>query len=137
GRPRLRHPEAPVTLGAMSGRSEEGGTHRPLPSVRIPLLRDELRASRMRRTAVLAAGVLLVVGGIASAIFLPGVFEGPSEPEGEAPVAAHLGELAGDAGVLELPDTPAAPEPDEASEPVAQPLPNGEGTRTVRPFGNA
>ena len=120
----------------MSGRSEEGGTHRPLPSVRIPLLRDELRASRVRRTAALAIFALLVVSGIASAIFLPGVFGTSGEPEGDAPAAAHVGELASDAGVIELPDTPAAVEP-EAPAPVAQPLPNGEGTRTVRPFGNA
>ena len=123
----------------MSGRPEEGGSHRPLPSVRIPLLRDELRASRVRRMAALGVGALLVVGGITSAIFLPGVFGITSEPVDEAPVeASGHDELASGEAAIEVPDTPAdVEEPAEPAPLAATPLPDGDGTRTVRPFGNA
>lgn len=114
----------------MSERTEESAAHRPLPSVGIPLLRDELRATRVRRIAVIATAVVLGLGGIAAAIFLPDVL-------GASPSPSHAS----------APAEPAAEEEpavatEEAAAPTVESLtvseePIADGTRIVRRFGDA
>ncbi len=115
----------------MPRRTEEVGSHRPLPSVGIPLLRDELRATRVRRTVALIAGGVIAAGGITAAIVLPDGDPGgepaataPSEVAAEAAIATDAGEPE---AVAEAPDLTLSEEP----------LPDGDGTRTVRRFGGA
>jgi len=55
-------PGEEATDDALSGR------YRPLPSVDMPLLADQRRASRMRRLAIVGAGVLVVAAGVAAAV---------------------------------------------------------------------
>lgn len=121
----------------MSERSEQGRTHRPLPSVGIPLLRHELRAQRVRKTIALSVALgLFVVGGV-SAFVLPNVLDSSDddtpvdeEDSALAPIEPELAlEAAIDAGV----DEPEAPPPTLSEAPLA----DGDGTRTVRPFGDA
>ncbi|HJL19453.1 MAG TPA: peptidoglycan DD-metalloendopeptidase family protein [Sandaracinaceae bacterium LLY-WYZ-13_1] len=123
------------------GPPEDGVQHRPLPSVGIPLLRDELRATRVRRLAALVGAVLLVIGAVLAAIFVPGWLPSGGD-EAEQPAAAAA---------------PAEPPPlstiddDDAGIPDG-PLPNveteeerlvvaeeelDEGTRVVRRFGES
>lgn len=115
-------------------RSDEGVTHRPLPSVGIPLLRDELRASRVRRTVALSVGLALLAGGIAAAIFVPDLFaEGsPTAAASAHPDPAVVGDE--DAGTDASAPAAAAPEAPVVSE---EPLADGDGTRTVHRFGSA
>lgn len=121
----------------MSEPSDDGGVrHRPLPSVGIPLLRDEVRASRVRR--LVGAAVL----GVVAIAALVSVFVAPDlwgiEPEApDTPTAATasdpppLHEL--DAAIaLDGLGEELAPEP-----PEEEPLADGEGTRVVRPFGTS
>lgn len=115
---------------------EERVQHRPLPSVGIPLLRDELRASRIRRAVGGGVLVALVLGGAASAVLVPSWLDRDTPADEEArlddevapptELAAHPGE-----GLPEVPE--AIPEP----EPVPEPLPDGDGTRTTQRFGDA
>lgn len=122
----------------MSERSDEGGSHRPLPSVGIPLLRDELRATRMRRTVALGAAGVLVIAGAGSALFFSGAFSGEAEEETEsAPAAAGPldDELSAELDEIDAGIEPEVEEPPPS--PTPQPLADGDGTRTVRPFGNA
>jgi murein DD-endopeptidase MepM/ murein hydrolase activator NlpD len=122
----------------MPERTTEGVTHRPLPSVGIPLLRDELRASRVRRIVLIAVASALGIGAIVAAVVLPNVLSA-SASEGTAPAAA----AAPDQDELEAQDeAPAEEEAPEAPPAAAltvseEPLPHGEGTRTVRRFGDA
>ncbi len=131
----MQPPEAAVTLAAMPERDAEGVSHRPLPSVRIPLLRDELRATRMRRTIALSIAAALAVGAIAAAIFVPGMWgsEEAHEAEGPAAAAEPPRTWIDDAG------TEPAPGPEGAEAPVVseEELPDGAGTRTVHRFGTA
>lgn len=111
---------------------DDGALHRPLPSVGIPLLRDELRASRVRRIAVLSLGSVLAISAIAGAIFLPDVLgASASAPRPSRPAAA--------APVDEIEEAPVE-EPAVAAEPAPvveeESLP-GNITRTVRHFGDA
>ena len=126
----MRGRPAHVTLRRMADGSEDE-VHRPLPSVGMPLLRDDVRASRIRR-AVLAAGAI-VIAIVGLAIFaLPRLLS--SAPEGTSPAAAAapseppLSELGVDAGALE----------DEVEDaPLEVALDGGEGTRITRAFGEA
>ncbi|MCZ7686391.1 MAG: M23 family metallopeptidase [Sandaracinaceae bacterium] len=112
-------------------------SHRPLPSVGIPLLRDELRASRVRRTVALAVGAVLAVSGIAAAIFVPDVWSTASATA--APAAAPDPAIVweDDAGPPAAAAAPAAPALPEAPVVSEEELPGGEGTRTVHRFGGA
>jgi murein DD-endopeptidase MepM/ murein hydrolase activator NlpD len=115
----------------MSEPSEEGaGSHRPLPSVGIPLLRSELRASRVRRTALLSIGLALAAIGIVGAIFVPDLLAAlPDGSHASAPVNSAPSPVStADAG---------GGDPDAGVELAAEPLPNGEGTRVIRRFGAA
>ena len=123
--------------------------HRPLPSVGIPLLRDEVRATRLRRTLAIAAVVLLGSGAVAGLFFVPDLFfaGGGGDDAGEEATAADGAERSlwdFDAGFdLGAP----APEPEEAGGSGAgaevgavvseTPLPDGDGTRIVRHFGES
>jgi murein DD-endopeptidase MepM/ murein hydrolase activator NlpD len=113
--------------------ADDAGLHRPLPSVGIPLLRDELRASRVRKIAALVIVVVLGIGAVAAAIFLPDVLDAnaseprpaaaaPTVPEEEATEDAAVAEAA--VAAIEAPIV----------EEVALP---GDGTRVVRRFGDA
>lgn len=113
--------------------------HRPLPSVGMPLLRDEVRATRLRRVVLAVVAGILLVGGLVALLLFPGVFSswgGASavehEPVGAAPPEPPpLSEL--DASVEDLEEALAA----EPELPEEQPMADGEGTRVVRPFGDA
>lgn len=133
----MRGPDGPVTLGPMPERSDEGVKHRPLPSVDIPLLRDELRAQRVRRTVTLAIGAaVLVIGGVSAFFFAGSSSEEPAQEEAVAQKALTF--APDDDGLFEDGDDEvevSEPEATEESEP--EPLPDGDGTRIVRPFGNA
>ncbi|MCA9609110.1 MAG: M23 family metallopeptidase [Myxococcales bacterium] len=125
----------------MSEPSDDGGVrHRPLPSVGIPLLRDEVRASRMRR--IVGASVLgvLALGALISLFVVPELWGFEPDPPAETEPAATapsdpppLHEL--DASVAGLDDLDAVPE--EAPAPEEVPLANGQGTQVVRPFGTS
>lgn len=114
----------------MSEPSDDGGVrHRPLPSVGIPLLRDEVRASRVRRVV---AGSLV---GVALVAILLAVFVVPELVGEEEPVEEPDDTLASaETAPLSLLDAAAASAPPEV---VEEPLADGAGTRTVRPFGSA
>ena len=123
----------------MSEAPDDGAVkHRPLPSVGIPLLRDEVRASRMRRLVGAVVGGLLVLGGIISAFIVPELWGLPSDaPADEDSGAAAtepppLSEL--DASLDSLEEPPVEELVDATEE---QELDDGEGTRVVRPFGDA
>lgn len=126
----------------MPDRPDPGASHRPLPSVRIPLLRDELRARRVRKTVAISVGLTLVTAGAASAIFVPDLL-GMSSATPEDSATAAEAEPGDEDLALEHSDAGTfAPPPSEeahggpapASE---QPLPDGDGTRSVRRFGTA
>lgn len=118
----------------MADGSEDGEVHRPLPSVGMPLLRDDVRATRVRRVILAAiVGVLVIVG--AAVFVLPALLS--STPDETSPAATApsepppLSELSLDAGALE------DEAPDENDEPLEVALEDGEGTRVTRPFGEA
>lgn len=112
-------------------------THRPLPSVGMPLLRDDVRATRQKQ--LVAALVLLVLGAIVGVVLAvsPGGDEaGETEngPSAEAPaVPLALGYTAPeDAGPEAVDAGPPAPPPEPlAVEPTEAP----GGTRTTHAFG--
>jgi len=121
----------------MSDPSDDGVVkHRPLPSVGIPLLRDEVRASRLR--LAIGGGIVatLLVAGIVTALLMTPGLGGddvaPSDPQ--TSIADHdpppLSEL--DASVAEI-----VSPPEEPPEPEEVPLEQGEGTRVVRAFGQS
>lgn len=121
----------------MSDPSDDAGVrHRPLPSVGIPLLRDEVRASRVRRIVALSVVAVLGVGALVSVFVVPDLW-GIAEPTADPPVTAAaddpppLSEL--DASLAAIADESAA----AASEPAEVPLEDGAGTRVVRPFGSS
>ncbi len=119
----------------MSEPSDDGVVdHRPLPSVRIPLLRDEVRASRLRKTIAGGIVLALVVGGGASALLLPeGDTSEPAPTSTTAQDPPPLSELDASLGDLEL----ALEAASAAEAPEEEPLDDGEGTRVVRPFGRS
>jgi len=117
--------------------------HRPLPSVGMPLLRDEVRATRVRRVVLVAVAGVLLIGGVVGLFFLPGLSLWPTgEPDttDEDAVAAAaaepppLSEL--DASVEAL-EAELAAEAEAPELPREQPMADGEGTRVVRPFGDS
>lgn len=126
----------------MPERPDDGGAqHRPLPSVGIPLLRGELRASRIRRAVGGAIVGLLIVGGIVSAFFLPGMW-GDTEPTsgGDEPATAAsdpppLTEVDASTELLDEPPFEAHEIAEEAV--VEEPLADDEGTRVTRRFGES
>ncbi|MCB9591910.1 MAG: M23 family metallopeptidase [Sandaracinaceae bacterium] len=123
----------------MSEPSDDGVVkHRPLPSVGIPLLRDEVRASRVRRivgASVVGVGLL---GALISVLVSPelwGLGGSAADSVDEPPVAADpppLHEL--DEPEADLDDLDAPP---VEELPAEEPLGDGEGTRVVRPFGTS
>lgn len=119
----------------MPERSDGGGTPRPLPSVGIPLLRDELRASRLRRTIALVLGAVLLVGGAAAAIVLPWMTGSPEERATSAAESAPAPEpVIGDEADAGVAGDVAEPAPELTVS--VEPMPDGDGTRTVRRFGD-
>ncbi len=109
-------------------------THRPLPSVGIPLLRDDLERTRRNRAllAGLGAVVLLIVGLVGwVASFVDGGDDDVEErPSGEAAVPIDLGYVPPvDAPIM--PDAGPPPEPIEVAH-------EDDGTvRTTHLFGTA
>ncbi|MFW5876320.1 MAG: peptidoglycan DD-metalloendopeptidase family protein [Myxococcota bacterium] len=91
---------------------ERAEGHRPLPSVKIPLLREERRATRVRRAAVAGALVLTAAGGVGAAV----LFGTSGNREKES----------GNARAAEAPDTDAPPtEGPEGGEAEAEAMPSG------------
>ncbi len=117
----------------MREQSEEASVHRPLPSVGIPLLRDELRATRLRKWIVLAVAATLLIGGAIAAIFVPQITALLGASSERPPRAASAPPA--DDPVPEEPE--AAPEPETSAVVTEEPLPDGNGTRVVRRFGDA
>lgn len=131
-------------------------THRPLPSVGIPLLRDERRASRTRQVMVSTVVVLTISGGTALAVILPRVLGNHDAPPTHA---AELDDslappvvpppLPGDPptsieeSTQRTPTTPAnataasAADAGQAAATQAPTVTAGGTTRSVRPFGRA
>lgn len=124
---------------------------RPLPSVGIPLLREELRSSRQKKAGV--AGALFAVAGaiVAAAMFWPSSNgEVPEEtpvplPGGASPVvpdAAVEDDVADGeelAPVAELPDVPPAPVADlpvQLGDPAPENAP-GSPTTSEHAFGRS
>ena len=115
-------------------------THRPLPSVGMPLLRDEVRAAQQRRALFTALAVGAALVAIVAAIVVP-MLGGPDEvetsDEGELVAAGpavplHVGHSEPvDAGP---PPVDAGPPP----EPIAvEATDEPGGTRVVHRFGTA
>jgi murein DD-endopeptidase MepM/ murein hydrolase activator NlpD len=119
----------------MPDRPEGEVSHRPLPSVGIPLLRNELRASRVRRIVVACVGGALLIGALVAAIVIPTWSESEAPAVGaaspEVAIAALVDAASQDAGA-----SPAAFAEEELTV-SEEPLPDGNGTRTVRRFGAA
>jgi len=100
-------------------------THRPLPSVDIPLLRDDRRASRKRQWVTTAAVVATLGGGAVAAFWLPRWVSG--EPEAAVsragtpavPLALGTRPDAADAGIaVDEPTSPSADVPSSAAAPT-------------------
>lgn len=125
-------PEAP---------SEEGVQHRPLPSVGIPLLRDELRATRYKRYVALGGGGFLLAGAIGAAVFAPPLFpdEEATDESAVAPAASDPRPLPSLENLEWAEDGPVegANALNEYVVMDGEELPGGEGTRVVRRFGEA
>lgn len=127
--------------------TEPADGHRPLPSVDIPLLREERRASRARQLAAsVAVGVAVAGGAVALLIVrvlpLGGDPEGqaataspppPSEEEASPAVAAESD--AADKEGREPEPTDEAPEPELASEGGDVPITPGAVERRSFQFG--
>ncbi|MEQ9082034.1 MAG: peptidoglycan DD-metalloendopeptidase family protein [Sandaracinaceae bacterium] len=122
--------------------------HRPLPSVDIPLLRDDVRSTRLKRAVALGAGGLLLVLGLVALFVYPGLSgdgAGDSADEASLEGAAAAPEPGSWAETAEAVAPGGATEPEAPTEPeaeaVATPAPTEEledgATRTVRPFGDA
>jgi murein DD-endopeptidase MepM/ murein hydrolase activator NlpD len=100
-------------------------THRPLPSVDIPLLRDDRRASRKRQWVTTAAVVATLGGSAVAAFWLPRWFGGgPEVADSRAgtpavPLALGTRPDAADAGLgVEEPALPAPGLPPSAAAPT-------------------
>lgn len=113
----------------MPDRPEGEVTHRPLPSVGIPLLRNEVRATRVRRFALVGGGVAVLLAGGVTALVLPGWL---GEPESAA--VTTTAEVAPPDAAAEDAGPPAPVVDLTISE---ESLPDGSGTRTLRRFGEA
>ncbi|MFK7989364.1 MAG: peptidoglycan DD-metalloendopeptidase family protein [Sandaracinaceae bacterium] len=121
---------------------DDGVQHRPLPSVGIPILRDDVRASRVRRGV--AGGTLgaLLLAGIVAALLWPGGDDASDAPD---PVAEGIDTIPeedelplDEAGVAMLGDP--LPEPAPTAEEalvVVEETTADEGNRVVRRFGTA
>ena len=120
-------------------------THRPLPSVDIPVLRGDRRASRTRQMMTTAAVVVALGGGAAAAFIVPALLGSgheevrpqPGEPAVPVALGARALEDAGAAlpGVVELlaPPGDAGPSPNDDVTPTTP----GAVTRRTVPFGRA
>ncbi len=119
----------------MPDRPEGEVNHRPLPSVGIPLLRNELRASRVRRIVLASLAGVAGIGALVAAITVPTWSE---DEEASEPSAASPAQPSSDLGAgpedAEVEPVAVAPPDLTVSEEV---LPDGSGTRTVRRFGDA
>jgi len=117
--------------------------HRPLPSVRMPLLRDEVRATRVRRVVLAVVAGVLLIGGLVALLLFPGFAPWPSGDQ-DAPPTDPVGAAAAeppplselDASVEDL-EAALAAESVAPELPEEQPMEDGEGTRVVRPFGDS
>lgn len=117
-------------------------THRPLPSVDIPLLREERRASRQKSATLIVLAVLLVGGGVAAAVVAPmisrrdatgdervagadeasdGADGEPTLAAGESSGGAETGEAEGAESAESAEDAPAEPSPDGDLQPPVAP----------------
>lgn len=127
-------------------------SHRPLPSVDIPLLRDERRAVRARQVFGTVAIAVAIGGGVAAAVVIPRYFarhstsaanpggpavprdlgmQSPAAPELPSSPGQHLTKRGHDGGRPHAPD---------AGMPPAAPPPTPVGpveARTTHAFGNA
>lgn len=123
-------------------------THRPLPSIDIPILRGDRRASRARRLVTTTAVVVALSGGAAAAFVVPALLGGrpdrrPQPGEPAVPVTLGARDQAPDAGltppiiapVVEL----AAPNLDGGPAPLDDVTPTtpGASTRRTVAFGRA
>lgn len=103
-------------------------SHRPLPSVGIPLLRKDLRRSRARRWVAVSLVMAVVTAVGIAALTLPSwLSESPGAP------AAEPEQVWAETVEPELEPAADAVEPTVSQEA----LPDGTGTRTVRRFGEA
>lgn len=118
----------------MSRRPDEV-QHRPLPSVGIPLLRDDVRATRVRRLAIGVTLSLLAAGGVVALFVLPDL--GDDElPEPQDATAAAIAALPRE--LLDKPDAgPADGGVEMAAELDEEPLDDQGSVRVVRRFGEA
>lgn len=114
-------------------------SHRPLPSVGMALLRDDVRATRQKQLVAVAA--LLVVGVIVGVVVAVGPGE---EPEGEAEATAGVDAPAVPLALGFTPPADGGPEPVDAGPPPPPPEPLAVepteapgGTRTTHAFGRA
>jgi murein DD-endopeptidase MepM/ murein hydrolase activator NlpD len=114
--------------------------HRPLPSVGMPLLRDDVRASRHKQLILALLLVLVAALAGAGAMLVPGA---PGPPAENEPVAAATGPAV-PLGVGFVPPHDAGPPivdagpPPPPPEPIAiEPAEEPGITRTVHAFGRA
>ncbi|UJR81338.1 M23 family metallopeptidase [Sandaracinus amylolyticus] len=115
-------------------------THRPLPSVGMPLLRDDVRTTRQKQLLAVVVLVALAAVTIAVVALVPGPpqegegAEVPSADEGPAVPLAVGFSPPHDAGPLAIDAGPPAPPPEPlAVESTGVP----GGTRTTHAFGRA
>ena len=130
--------------------AEEEVVHRPLPSVGIPLLRDEVRASRMRRLAGLGVILALALAGAVAALLSSSItldFALGADSDDAEAIEEPIPYVTGDITRGEEDERgeyvsvwPPKDDPDEPEDPDAvrtETLENGDGTRVVRRFGDA
>lgn len=131
---------------------------RPLPSVGIPLLREERRATRVRQAVVGAVVVVGLAGSVtAAATLLPGGGDGDepepedrtwtyavapavAEPEPSSPAEAPPRPPSRATSMDERPQTPRAGEAPSPAPPAQAPVKASvteRGRRVTRPFGDA
>ncbi|MEC7525552.1 MAG: M23 family metallopeptidase [Myxococcota bacterium] len=120
--------------------------HRPLPSVDIPLLRDDVRSTRLKRAVALGVLGVAAIAGLIALFVYPGL----SSDDAEAPEEAQTADAPPEPGswaetaeavAPEAMDEAAGPDEPETPEAAAAPPPTeeleGGATRTVRQFGEA
>jgi murein DD-endopeptidase MepM/ murein hydrolase activator NlpD len=122
----------------------EGPSHRPLPAVDMPLLREDVRSTRHRQVgAVVALTVAAVVAGVALVLAPESSPVEPSSPAPESPAVAEgplvplaVGYTAPrDAGPEPVDAGPPSPPPEPLAVEASDDLPGG--TRTTHAFGRA
>jgi murein DD-endopeptidase MepM/ murein hydrolase activator NlpD len=122
--------------------TDDSITHRPLPSVGIPLLRDEVRATRNRQLIALAVLGTVALVGLSALVVGPWLLWPRPVEEVSAAAAGAPAVVSDQLSLDELEallgdDGPPPPPPEPEPEPVEEEQPGGEGTRVSRPFGQA